>query len=119
MHYFIDAQQNSQISQANNTAYVAGNKAEDARNKTYELERRINRLALANQALWELLSERFGLTNEDLEAKILEVDLRDGVADGKMTQQIVECPQCRRKANSKRDNCFYCGETIPKQNVFE
>ena len=84
-----------------------------------ELERRNDRMSLASQALWELLRERTDLTEEDLQAKILEVDLRDGVEDGKMSKRVSECPQCQRPTNSKRSHCVYCGAVLEKPNAFE
>ncbi len=84
-----------------------------------ELERRFNRLALGTQAMWELLREHYGLTEETLQAKILEIDLRDGRNDGKMTTLVSECPHCRAKTNSRRAACLMCGTTLPKAHAFE
>ena len=50
----------------------------------------MDRLALASQSLWEIVREQTGLTAEDLQKKILEVDLRDGNADGTAEPS----PQC-------------------------
>lgn len=74
-----------------------------------ELTEEIQRMRLLNQALWELLRERAGLTDEDFEAKIKEIDLRDGVEDGRMTDTAVQCPRCHRVSNSKHGRCLYCG----------
>ena len=83
-----------------------------------ELERRNDRISLACQALWELLKERTDLTEEDLQQRILDVDLRDGVADGKITQQLSECPECKRPTNSKRAYCIFCGAKLDQPNAF-
>lgn len=74
-----------------------------------ELSQELERMRLLNQALWELLRERAGLTDEDFEAKIREIDLRDGVEDGRMTDTAVQCPRCHRISNSKHGKCLYCG----------
>jgi len=80
------------------------------------LNARVQRLALLNQALWELLCERLGMSDADLERKACEVDLRDGAADGRITAKAVRCPQCNRVNNSRHRQCMYCAtpfETMP------
>jgi hypothetical protein len=79
-----------------------------------ELQHQVQRLSLLNQALWELLQERTGLTDRDLEAKAEEVDLRDGKPDGKISEVAVRCPTCQRVCNSKHEKCLYCGTLFQK-----
>ena len=74
-----------------------------------DLNHQVQRLSLLNQALWELLSEKYGIPESELAAKIKEVDLRDGVEDGKITETAVQCPKCGRVSNSKHYKCLYCG----------
>lgn len=69
----------------------------------------VERLALLNQALWELVQTRLKLTDADLEKKAQEVDLRDGMPDGKMSKHPLRCPKCGRVSNSKHKKCLYCG----------
>src|SRR3954452_18588747 len=83
------------------------------------LERRVNRLSLLCQSMWELLRERAEFTDDQLAAKVLEVDLRDGTNDGRMATQITNCPSCGRKTNSKRSSCVICGAELPKAHSFE
>jgi hypothetical protein len=78
------------------------------------LEHQVARLTLLNQALWELLRERLNLTDAELERVIREVDLRDGVEDGKMTITPLECPTCGRISSSKHWKCLYCGQLFEK-----
>jgi predicted nucleic acid-binding Zn-ribbon protein len=91
------------------------------REKTYsleqavrDLEHQVARLALLNQALWELLRERVGLSDADLKKKTGEVDLRDGVPDGALTHGPLQCPTCGRISNSKHWKCLYCGQEFEK-----
>lgn len=91
--------------------------ADRLRNEFYALNNRIDALALAIQALWELLKEQTGLTDEQLIKKLEEIDLRDGVADGKITPRPVACPNCGRNISSKRSNCLYCGHEMPPGDV--
>lgn len=72
------------------------------------LRDQVERLCMLNQAMWELVSEKLGLTDADLEKKAVEVDLRDGKLDGKMTAHPVRCPQCGRVSNSRHKKCMYC-----------
>ncbi|HOE65478.1 MAG TPA: hypothetical protein PLO62_03040 [Candidatus Hydrogenedentes bacterium] len=92
-----------------------------ARSQTASLEQRmrvleqtIGRLQLLNQALWELLRERAKLTDRQLEEKALEIDLRDGVQDGRMTAMAVECPVCHRVSSSRHSRCLYCDVEFEK-----
>jgi aspartate carbamoyltransferase regulatory subunit len=79
-----------------------------------DLEHEISRLSLLNQALWELIRERLNVTDADLEQKAREVDLRDGVEDGCITNTAVQCPRCGRISNSKHYKCLYCGQEFEK-----
>jgi hypothetical protein len=79
-----------------------------------ELRHQVERLSLLNQALWELIRDKAGLTDADLERVAGEIDLRDGVADGKIGGGAVTCPTCRRVSNSRHYKCLYCGELFEK-----
>jgi hypothetical protein len=50
------------------------------------LEDRVDQLILLNAALWSLLEERLGLTEQELADRVQEIDLTDGTADGKITR---------------------------------
>jgi hypothetical protein len=77
------------------------------------LEGRVNQLTLVNMALWSLLRERFDLTEEELVARVEEIDLRDGRLDGKVVESVVNCPNCGRTMSVKHDRCLYCGYEAP------
>ena len=79
-----------------------------------ELRMQLERLTLMNQALWELLRERLQLSDMELENKVAEVDMRDGVADGKLTPTAVRCPNCSRVCNARHAKCLYCGQLFQK-----
>lgn len=79
-----------------------------------ELRHQVERLSLLNQALWELLRDRARLTDADLERKATEIDLRDGIEDGKMGGGALTCPTCHRVSNAKHYKCLYCGELFEK-----
>jgi hypothetical protein len=79
-----------------------------------ELRHQVERLSLLNQALWELIRDKAGLTDADLQRMAEEIDMRDGKADGKMDGGAVTCPTCHRVSNAKHYKCMYCGELFAK-----
>lgn len=81
--------------------------------------RALDRLSLACQAMWELLRERSDLTEDDIEAKILEIDGRDGRVDGQIGASVMTCTACGRPTNSRRDTCVMCGAPVKGDHKFE
>ena len=82
-----------------------------------ELEASVKRVQIVNAAMWELLREALKVADSDLEARIKEIDLRDGVEDGKISTVPLRCPSCNRVSTSKHWRCLYCGLEF-EQNVF-
>lgn len=115
----FDIYQQGQINDAVQSAARAQNKADQFSQQITVLTRRVDRLSLACQALWELLRESGHYTEEHLIHKMEQVDVRDGSADGKMTATVKVCPRCQRNSNSKRLECVYCGEPLPAPNLFD
>ena len=76
------------------------------------LEHKLNGLGLACQALWEILKENTDLSEAELADRMQEIDLRDGVADGKITHTPLQCPKCHRKSNRRCTHCMYCGAEL-------
>ena len=50
-----------------------------------------------------------GVSEEKIVAKMQEIDLRDGVQDGKMGAGIVTCEHCGQKYKASHRQCMYCG----------
>jgi hypothetical protein len=113
MDLFIDAHQYGQINQAQNDAATARSKTDNLERRLATAERRLDRLTLASQALWELLKERTDLTIEQVFAKMEEIDLRDGRKDGKIGGRVLTCAACHRTVNALHTTCLYCGQPIP------
>jgi hypothetical protein len=109
MDIFIDLHQYSRISQAQSDATTAKHKAEKTEDRVSCLERRVDRLSLAAQALWEILRDQFAITDQQVIDKMAQIDMRDGLADGKIHTQVIKCASCGRPINSKRPTCVYCG----------
>ena len=73
------------------------------------LSERLEKLVLVNMAMWSLLQEKVGLTEQDLADRVEQIDLADGVADGKVTRTIRQCPNCGRNVSSRHKRCLFCG----------
>ena len=84
------------------------------RSQVKELERRLDRQELVNRALWEIVAKTNNLADADLEKLIKDIDMRDGVADGKVTVVPLRCPTCKRVSSSKHWKCLYCGQEFEK-----
>jgi len=82
--------------EAARSAARAESKADRHSDDLHQLKKDVARLTLACQSMWELLRDNTDFKESDLEAKMLEVDLRDGQADGKIGMQIIQCPSCKK-----------------------
>jgi len=81
------------------------------------LENNLAKALMINEALWEILRDRLNLTEDDLNSKLYDVDMRDGKLDGKNQRSATKCPQCQRTVSSRHAACLYCGH-IMDQSVF-
>ena len=115
---FWEFYQQSQIQKANRTASRAELKAGQTEEYFRLLEGKIASLALACQSLWEILEEQTDVTHEQLAVKMEEVDMRDGVKDGKLTSTPTKCKSCGRKTSRRRPMCLYCGSRSESKEVF-
>ncbi len=85
--------------------------AADVRTQNESIKCDIERLFMLTEALWTILKEQHGYTDDDLAGRIQEIDMRDGKLDGKVTQEKIrpDCPQCGRKLMGRNPVCLYCG----------
>jgi hypothetical protein len=83
------------------------------------LDDRLERLALICMAMWTLIRSKTDLTEEDLLQCVSEIDLMDGVADGKITQQVCRCGRCDRPMSSRHTRCIYCGSEQLVASAFD
>ncbi|MEP4078261.1 hypothetical protein [Haloferula sp.] len=84
-----------------------------------QLRRLVSKMALTNQALYELLQSRAGITDEELRLKIREIDKRDGQEDGKISAQPLKCPKCQSIVSAGALKCHNCQATIAPKYPFE
>ena len=118
MSLFFDLYQQGQITAAQEKADRAKSEAERLRIQIDDLQRKADGLTIACQALWEIVRDRLSVNDNDILAKMQEVDLRDGRADNKIDLTVLKCPSCQRNSNSKRRACIYCGSDLPVAHVF-
>ncbi len=109
MQFLWEFYQQGQISAADRKSNQALRDVERVEQRIERLERAVEQLKLVNIALAELLVVKLGVTESELVAKIKEIDLRDGIQDGKASSAPAICPQCRRRYNAKTNRCLYCG----------
>lgn len=83
-----------------------------ARSRDENLEDRFDRLVLLTEAMWDLLSERFGLTVAELAAHVDVIDGRDGKVNRKRAAAAPSgrrCPSCDAVVPTSASACQFCG----------
>lgn len=101
--------QQGRIAEARGRADAAAEQSRGVKSALHELERRTDRLALTTMAIWQLMSEKMGVTEADLEDKIREIDLSDGKLDGRVRVETNTCASCNRRLSKRHTKCMYCG----------
>lgn len=117
----FDLYQQGRINDAEATAQDSSRQAAASHERVRQLEESLARLALLNAAMWSLLKDRTGLTDAALSARMRDIDLRDGVEDGKFTPSVQTCQKCNRTMAPRHRHCIYCGgerlATSPFQGI--
>ena len=108
---------NSASQNAESALRIARNNDESIRRDVLRLESKLEGLSLMCQALWELLSEKTNLRLADIEAKVAEIDLRDGQKDGKLADRSSKCENCGRQRLARQQVCMFCGAEIGFGNI--
>ena len=103
---------NPDISQTSSDSFAKSTRSVE------ELNQRMDKLIITCQAMWEIIKENSNMQEEDIVAKINEIDKRDGVEDGKITLKIAKCVSCGRTLSRKHNKCLYCGSSPKLTNLF-
>ena len=90
----------------------AESKAASVARKMKVLEASVAKTLMINEVLWEFIRDNHGLTEKDLHKKLYEVDMRDGVIDGKNQRKASECPDCGHMVSARHPACIYCGKVM-------
>lgn len=94
-------------------------RADRAEREAGYIDERVDRLTLICMAMWSLLQEKTGLTEEDLLDRVKQIDLMDGQEDGKFKKQIAQCPKCKRVMSARHGRCLYCGAADLHYTAFD
>lgn len=79
--------------------------------KLNDVDERIDRLLLLIEAMWSLLRDQ-GYTDEQLAARLAELDLLDGSADSRRTPKTTDCRECGSKVAAGLSACQFCGAPV-------
>jgi hypothetical protein len=78
-----------------------------------QLEHRLEKQSLVVRALFALLSEKCGLTQEELLDHVLKVEQQ------KTGSPPRTCGKCRQVMGPRQTRCIYCGEERQVESAFE
>ncbi len=109
---FLDLFQNRAIRKNTLAAGRASRKAGAAQRSVRDLEAEVDRLNLVAFAMWELLQDHTGATDEQLIEKVRSVDLHDGHRNNRAKPPPIDCPECGRTINARHVKCLYCDAEI-------
>ncbi len=107
--WFWNWRQQSQIDEARRDLNRGERSGNHLRDRVDDLESKLDSMTLYTAALWEVVSARLSISTDELRKKVEEIDLRDGVRDGKITPQPTTCPGCNRTIAARHKRCLYCG----------
>lgn len=110
-----DFSQHCQISQLQGDVRWQGTKVELMTGDLAELGREVSRVRLAVEAISEILQTHLGVESQEIVQKMLEIDLRDGKRDGRITPTPKSCESCQRPFPATTARCIYCGHSRPDQ----
>jgi hypothetical protein len=116
MDFLWELFQNSRTDRAIAAADLAQSKGYDTERRIRQLEAEVDALTLIVMAMWELFGKSNGLFMKDLEAKMQEIDLRDGKLDGKLSFGRIACQSCGRRLDERRRTCVYCGAVLDRSS---
>jgi len=112
--FFYGSREGAGSADARQQANTAASDARKARSEMDRLSARLDRLAMMTEALWLLLRDRFGVAEEDLVNIARDLDLSDGVLDGRVRKGAAACPACTRMVGQHHERCIYCGTEMPR-----
>jgi ribosomal protein S14 len=83
------------------------------------LEERLDRLSLICRAMWSILKEATEMTEQDLDERVKQIDLADGMLDGKVARVAAQCEKCGRVMSRRHNRCLWCGEERLVDTIFD
>ena len=86
--------------------------AQQAGSAVEHLAARLDRALLTMEAIWTIVRDCFGVTEEELADRIVDLDLTDGLLDGKIRRPALECLACSRRIPRRLSRCMYRGVEV-------
>ena len=83
--------------------------AAQAQRHAEAVERQLNGLLLTCMAMWEIMQQKLGTTEQELMDRVREIDLRDGQLDGKVSGVARTSSRCGRTMSMRHQRCIYRG----------
>lgn len=94
-------------------ATAAQNTAREAQTKTELISHDIERLLLVTEAMWTMMKQQHGYTDDALIKMIEEIDSRKTIVGGVTVKSSPQtCPNCGRPNSASRLCCIYCGKPL-------
>lgn len=107
------ARATSSAAAAAQTAARSSQDAMEAKTDVRRLDDRLDRLELACAAMWSLLKDVHGFTDEQLLQRAVALDEADGKRDGKVGSGPKVCPSCKRTSPVRSSGkCLWCGASM-------
>lgn len=116
--FLWDLHQHNRINEANQRATDLQGAIRERSSDVERLQQRVDALVLANLAMWTLMREKLGVTDQELEQRVQDIDLSDGQLDGKVRVGPWNCTACKRPNAPKHAKCLYCGKERAGSSVF-
>ena len=116
---FWDIRQDVNIAAAHSAAARSESNADRVRTEMRFLKERVDRLTMIAAAMWTLLQKQTGLSDEQLTARVQEIDLSDGRLDGQVRRDVAACGSCHRPIAPRHLRCIYCGAPTANDQPFD
>jgi hypothetical protein len=81
----------------------AAGRVTDAQERVRAMDETVGRLMTTTAAMWSLVKERTGLTDQELLDRVKRMEEEEGKG------QAVECAKCGRTISARQRRCMYCG----------
>ena len=84
--------------------------SEELESRLESVDSRLQQVTMRLEAVWELLVARGAVGEAELLEKLREIDLRDGIEDGRnVAPQVQVCGKCGRTRVGQHRFCAHCG----------
>lgn len=104
----------SSNSYALSAATAAESAAREAQTNTELFKHDVDRLLLITEALWTLMKQQHGYTDDKLVQLIQNIEQRKAGSQNPVAKDPpVACPGCGRLNSATRGVCMYCGSRLP------